>query len=78
MLSLDPQEFQAGRYLIRIEAAPLGFPGISGWVGTWHIYRLPYTSDDMPIRYGDTDIVESAEIALGMAKSVASLLALSL
>ena len=75
---LNPQEFQTGRYLIRIEAAALDFPGVSGWVGTWHIYCLPRVPNDMPIRYGDTDIVESADMALGMARSIASLIARSL
>jgi hypothetical protein len=78
MQSVNPQEFQTGRYLIRIEAAALDFPGVSGCVGTWHIYRLPRVPNDMPIRYGDTDIVETADMALGMARSIASLIARSL
>lgn len=78
MLSINPEEFQTGRYLIRVDAAPLDFPGISGWVGTWHIYRLPRETKDVHIRYGDTDIVETADLALGMARSIASLIARSL
>lgn len=78
MLLVNPLEFQAGRHLIRIEAAPLHFPGVSGWVGTWHIYRLPRVLNEMPIRYGDTDIVATAEMALGIARSIASLIARSL
>lgn len=78
MLSVDPQEFQTGRYLIRIEAAPLAFPGASGWIGPWHIYRLPRASHDVPIRYGDTDIVETDDLALGMARAIASLIARAL
>jgi hypothetical protein len=78
MLDPEPIEFQMGRWSVDIAAAPLDLPGVTGWVGTWHIYRLPRRSGDMPVRYGDTDIVASADIALGMARSVAILLARSL
>lgn len=78
MLFVNPQEFQTGRYLIRVEAAPLDLPGVTGWVGTWRVYQIPRVSNDMPVRYGDTDIVETADMALGIAQSIASLIARSL
>lgn len=78
MPSPSPREFQLGRFSALIEATQIDVPGVSGWIGTWHIYRLPRSIGDMPLRYGDTDIVESPTMAIGMARSVVMLVARSL
>jgi len=56
----------------------MDLPGVTDWVGTWHIYRLPRRPGDVPIRYGDTDFLETAELALGTAGMTARLIARSL
>ena len=71
-------EFQVGRLSIKVAAAAMDLPAVNGWIGTWHIYRLPRRSGDIPIRYGDTDLVETAELALGIAETTARLIARSL
>jgi hypothetical protein len=72
------QEFQFGRFEIRLAAAQVDLPGVEGWVGTWSIYRLPVDRGEIPLRYGDTDLQESEDMAIGMARTVASLVARSL
>ncbi|PXV58244.1 hypothetical protein SAMN04487785_105196 [Dyella jiangningensis] len=71
-------EFVIGRLLIRLSTGELAVPGANGWVGTWAIYRLPRVVEEMPLRYGDTDIVESEDLALGMARQIARLVAKAL
>lgn len=74
----SPSEFQVRRYTVLIEAAQLDIGDGSRWVGTWHIYQLPRSDGDMPVRYGDTDVVQSPDMAVGMARAIAKLVARSL
>lgn len=78
MTVFGPGEFQVGRYSVVITAAPLEMPNASGWIGTWRIDRLPRELGDYPMRYGDTDIVESEDMALGIAQAIAAAVARSL
>ncbi len=72
------REFQIGRYSVTVTAAHVDMPNAGGWIGTWQIDRLPLEGGDYPMRYGDTDIVESEDIAIGMAGAIASVVARSL
>lgn len=72
------REFQFGRFGIRLAAARVDLPGVDGWIGTWAIYRLPIEADETPLRYGDTDLQKSEDVAIGMARTVATLVARSL
>lgn len=71
-------EFRVGRFTILIEAAQLDVAGARQWIDTWHIYQLPRSEGDLPLRYGDTDITESPDMAVGMARAIAKLVARSL
>ena len=65
-------------HLIRIETAFVHSPGVEGWIGSWSIYLAPVRPGDVPLRYGDTDVHKYEVVALGAAKTVATLVASSL
>lgn len=73
-----PQRFIVGRCLVHVYASQVDLPGVAGWIGAWAIYRLPRRDGDEPVRIGDTDSEASEGVALGMAKAIASQVALSL
>jgi hypothetical protein len=74
----SPGEFRVGRFTILIEAAQLEVSSARQWLGTWHIYQRPRSEGDLPLRYGDTDTTESPDLAVGMARAIAKLVARSL
>jgi len=74
----SPSEFQVRRFAVLIEAAQIDIGDGCRWMGTWHIYRLPRSEGDLPVRYGDTDVVQSPDMAVGMARTIAKLVARSL
>ncbi|PXV60707.1 hypothetical protein SAMN04487785_102435 [Dyella jiangningensis] len=63
---------------MRLTAAKVELPKVDGWVGTWAIYQAPLDLGSMPLRYGDTDLQKTEDLAIGMARTVASLVARSL
>lgn len=65
-------------HLIRIETVFVRSPSVEGWIGSWSIYHAPVRPGDVPLRYGDTDVQKSEGLALGAAKTVATLVARSL
>lgn len=71
-------EFRVGCFTVLIDAARLEIAGAARWIGAWHIYRRPRSEGDLPLRYGDTDTAESPDLAVGMARSIAKLVARSL
>jgi hypothetical protein len=71
-------EVQQGRHLIRVETVFVRLPGVEGWIGSWSVYLSAVRPGDVPLRYGDTDIQKSELLALGAAKTVATLVARSL
>lgn len=71
------EEFVVGGCLVRVYASRIALPGVEGWVGAWAIYLLGQEPGSEPLRIGDTDLQESEELALGMAKAVASSVAAS-
>ena len=72
------REFQLGRVAVQLIASAVDLPGVSGWVGTWAIYRLPFDVGDYPLRYGDTDLQANEAIAMGMANAIARAVAIAL
>jgi hypothetical protein len=71
-------EIRLRRHLIRLQTAFVRSPNVEGWIGSWSIYVAPVRPGDMPLRYGDTDLHEYEVVALGAAKTVATLVARSL
>jgi hypothetical protein len=70
-----PEEFVIGACMVRAQVSPIALPGVEGWVGSWEIYTLPWYGVKKPVHVGRTDVESSAELALGMAKAVASAVA---
>jgi hypothetical protein len=75
MASSTRREFQIGRFAVRVDAAQIDLPGVEGWIGTWPIYEVPIRRGDLPTRYGDTDLQASEDMAIGMARTIAKLMA---
>jgi hypothetical protein len=71
-------EIRLRAHLIRIETAFVRSPDVAGWIGSWSIYVAPFRPGDLPLRYGDTDVQKYEVLALGAAKTVATLVARSL
>lgn len=69
------REFQIVRFVVRVDAAQVDLPGVEGWVGTWSIYQIPIRRGDMPMRYGDTDLQATEDMAIGMARTIAKVMA---
>jgi len=72
------EEFTVGACLVRVYADQVLMPDVVGWVGVWAIYHLPRVPWDSPVRFGDTDLEASQTSALGMARTIAKLVARSL
>lgn len=70
-----PEEFVVGACMVRTYASPITLPGAEGWIGAWEVYTLPWYRAKKPFHVGRTDVESSAELALGMAKAIASAVA---
>jgi hypothetical protein len=67
-----PEEFVVGACMVRAYASSITLPGAEGWVGTWEVYTLPWYRAKKPSYVGQIDIEPSFELALGMARAIAS------
>lgn len=65
------EEHAVGTCLVWVRAARVDLPGVSGWIGAWEIYRLPWHSKKVALRIGETDVQGSEAIALGMVRAIA-------
>ena len=66
------QEAAVGSCLVRIRSSHLELPGVTGWIGTWEIYRLPWHHRKPPVYMGETDLQTSETLAVGMARTIAT------
>lgn len=71
------QEAAVGNCLVRIRSLHVDLPGVSGWIGTWEIYRLPWHQRKLPVRMGETDLQSSESLAAGMARTIAVAVAMA-
>jgi hypothetical protein len=65
------EEHAVGTCLVLVRAERVDLPGVSGWIGAWEIYRLPWHSKKAALRIGETDVERSEAMALGMARTIA-------
>jgi hypothetical protein len=71
------QEATVGNCLVRIRSLHVELPGVTGWVGTWEIYRLPWHQRKLPVHMGETDLQSSESLAAGMARTIATMVAIA-
>jgi len=71
------QEAAVGNCLVRIRSLHVELPGVTGWVGTWEIYRLPWHHRKLPVHMGETDLQTSESLAAGMARTIATAVAIA-
>jgi hypothetical protein len=69
------EEMAVGNCLIRLRSARVESPGNAGWVGTWEIYQLPWHRRKRAVHVGETEVVTSERMALGMARTIATAVA---
>lgn len=65
-------EFEIGTFSVRVYANQLQLPNLTGWVGVWSIYARPHEPGALPLQIGDTGIESTEDVALAMAKAMAS------
>jgi hypothetical protein len=66
------QEAAVGNCLVRIRGSRIELLGVTGWIGTWEIYRLPWHHRKLPVYVGETDLQTSESLAAGMARTIAT------
>jgi hypothetical protein len=71
------QEAAVGNCLVRIRGSRLELPGVTGWIGSWEIYRLPWHHRKLPVHTGETDVQTSEGMAAGMTQTIATAFAIS-
>jgi hypothetical protein len=71
------QEAAVGNCLVRIRSLRVDLPGAAGWIGSWEIYRLPWHHRKLPVHMGETDVQTSEGVAMGMARTIATVFAIA-
>jgi hypothetical protein len=71
------QEAALGNCLVRVRSLRLELPGITGRVGTWEIYRLPWHHRKRPVHTGEIDVLASESLAARMARKIATAFAIA-
>lgn len=71
------QEAAVGNCLVRVRSLRLELPGVTGWIGSWEIYQLPWHHRKLPVYTGETDVQTSEGLAAGMARTIATAFAIA-
>jgi hypothetical protein len=71
------QEAAVGNCLVRIRRMRVELPGAAGWIGSWEIYRLPWHHRKLPVHMGETDVQTSESLGVGMARTIATAVAIA-
>jgi hypothetical protein len=61
--------------LVQVRSVRIDLPGAEGWIGSWEVYLLPWHSRKWPLHVGETDVESSESIAAGMARAIATAVA---
>lgn len=69
------EEMAVGNCLIRVRSVRVEPSGTAGWVGTWEVYQLPWYRKKRAVHVGETEVVTSERMALGMARTIATAIA---
>jgi hypothetical protein len=72
------QEIAIHDCLVQIRSVRIDLPGAEGWIGSWEVYLLPWHSRKRPLHAGETDVESRESMAVGMARAIATAVAVSL